>query len=95
MDWTLIQESEAVTLIISVGGAVFLFVNRQQLRQLPFPAALALGYLCCVAAALATVAEGFIWTPLINAVEHVLYLLSSVCVFAWMWRTRRGNAGRP
>lgn len=95
MDWTLIQESEVVTLVISVGGGAFLFVNRAQVRRLPFPTALVLGYLCCAGAAFSTVAEGFFWEPVLNGIEHVFYLLSSVCVFVWLWRTSQGDSGRP
>jgi hypothetical protein len=95
MDWTMIQESEAVTLVISLGGVVFLIANRHQIRRLPFVMFLVTGYLLSVAAAFATVAEGFFWLSLFNGIEHVFYLLSSVCIFVWLWSIARGESTRP
>lgn len=82
------QASEIVALVLSLTAAgVYWFVLRQDRRpRLQF---LYLGALFMIGGCVFTVAEGFLWTDLLNSVEHGCYALSGVAFAAGCRRLAR------
>ena len=91
----MVQDSEVITLIITVGVGFFLWINRQPLQHLYDWKLLFLSYLFYLGGAIFTVAEGFVWEVGLNLLEHISYLLFSISFLLWCWRIgfRRENKG--
>ncbi|MBN1933283.1 MAG: hypothetical protein JW934_01390 [Anaerolineae bacterium] len=82
----MVQESEILTLLLSIGVWAFIHTNRRALHALPLFRLLMLAYSAFFFAWVLTVLEGFLWPGLLNALEHIGYATGSMLVALWCWR---------
>ena len=80
-----IQENEAVTLLLSVGVAIFIAQNRSRLTLLPYHRLIIGSFLALLAARVLTILEGFWYEEFFNFAEHICYSLSALQLAAWTW----------
>ena len=81
----MIQENEAVTLLLSVGVAIFIAQNRSRLTSVPYCRLVISSFLALLAARVLTILEGYWYEEIFNFAEHICYSLSVVQLTAWMW----------
>ena len=74
----MIQENEAVTLLVSVGVAIFIAQNRSRLASLPYHRLVIGSFVALLAARVLTILEGFWYEQVFNLAEHICYCLSVV-----------------
>jgi len=80
-----IQENEVVTLLVSVGVAIFIAQNKSRLALLPYHRLIIGSFLALLAARVLTILEGFWYAEIFNFSEHVCYLLSVLQLAGWTW----------
>ena len=84
-DVIVIQENEVVTLLLSVGVAIFIAQNRSSLASLPHHRLVVGSFLTLLVAHILTILEGFWCGEILNFVEHICYSLSVLQLAAWAW----------
>ncbi len=82
----MIQESEIVMLILGLGVLVFILGNLPQLKRIPYSRLLLSGFYTLLVGWVMTVLEGFIWSVLLNYLEHMCYAIASLLLAVWCWR---------
>lgn len=82
----MIQENEAIMLLLGFGGLVFILANRLQLKRLPASGILIAGYYVLLAGWILTILEGLFWGEFLNIIEHICYAGSTALLAAWSWR---------
>jgi hypothetical protein len=80
-----VNENEIATLLLCLGVFIFTLKNRGEFKQIPSSGVILTGFYLFFGGVILTVAEEFIWPDLLNYIEHLLYLFSSVMVFIWCW----------
>ena len=90
----MIQENEAIQLLLGVGALVFILVNRRRLRDRPGSGALQGAVVLMVGGWACTVLEGYLWPAALNLLEHACYLGASALVLVWILASRRGARDR-
>jgi hypothetical protein len=90
----MVQENEIVSLLLGLGGFVFILVNHAEIRSLTGGVLLIAAFLADLAGSALTVAEGFFLRDLLNAAEHLCYAASAALLALWcyraLWRRRAG-----
>ena len=83
-----IQANELVSLIFGIvcAGIILSIVFRERLPRLGL---FFLGFVFLLAANFFTVVEGFLWDTLLNALEHLSYLLAGISFAAGAWKIHR------
>ena len=81
----MIQEYEAIMLLIGIIALAFQIWNREQLRSLDYSSLLIIGFHFIITGWLFTVLEGFFWGKLLNFLEHFCYLISAIIMTVWAW----------
>jgi hypothetical protein len=81
----MIQENEAITLLLGLGGLIFILANRLQLKHLPASKIFIAGYYVLLAGWALTILEGFFWGEILNLIEHICYTSSAVLMAVWSW----------
>jgi len=81
----MVQENELLTFLVGIGVALFVFINRRRIRQIPGSPWLFLSYSFLFAGWVLTVAEGFVLEEVFNLLEHACYMVSSVTAALWCW----------
>ena len=81
----MIQENEVVTLLLSVGVAIFIAQNRSRLTSLPYHRLVIGSFVTLLAAHALTIVEGFWYEEILNFAEHICYSLSVVQLAVWTW----------
>lgn len=81
----MIQQNELIILLVGVGAALFIFLNRRRIVQIPQYRLLLVSYAALFVGWVFTIIEGFIWTDAMNIVEHACYMASSVASAVWCW----------
>lgn len=84
----MVQENEAITLILGVGVLLSFVIGRARIRKLPAWRTFLIGFVVLTAGWAFTVLEGFLWPEALNLVEHACYALSSILLCVWCWRVR-------
>jgi len=79
----MIQQNEAILLILGVGVMLFIFENRKELESLTHSKILIAGFTILFVGWVFTVLEGFFLNDLLNFLEHVCYAASSVLIAVW------------
>lgn len=82
----MIQESEVITLLLGVGGLIFISANRRRLRFLPSPGILLAGFYVLLTGWVLNILEGFFLQHLLNVLEHACYAGRAVLVTVWCWK---------
>jgi hypothetical protein len=80
-----IQENEAVTLLLSVGVAIFIAQNRSRLTLLPYHRLVIGSFLVLLAARILTILEGYCYEEILNFAEHICYSISVLQLAVWTW----------
>ena len=89
-----IFENEIVMLLIGVVVLIFIFCNRERIKQLPASRILILAFYMMLSGWILTVLEGLFglfWEGILNFVEHLCTAVSSVLVAVWCWRVFGGR----
>lgn len=81
----MVQENEAVTLLLGVITLAFLIAKREEVRRLPDSKMLLLAFAAGIIAWTATVLEGIVLPQTFNIIEHTSYAASSVLIGLWCW----------
>ena len=82
----MIQENEAIVLLLGIGGLIFIQANRLRLKDLPESQIIIAGYCMLLTGWVLTVLEGFIWKETLNFIEHVCYAGSAALMATWCWK---------
>lgn len=93
----MVQENEAVTLLLGALALAFLIAKREEVRRLPDSTMLLLAFATGFVAWFATVAEGIALPQVFNIIEHTSYAASSVLIGLWCWNFnwKRPEVPRP
>jgi hypothetical protein len=91
----MIQENEAITLLLALGMLLFLRTNRTRLHHLPAPKTLLAAFYLLVAGWILTIVEGFFWHEALNLVEHLCYAGSATLLAAWCWQAFARQGEEP
>ena len=81
----MIQQNEMITFLVGMGVALFIWLNRRRIVQIPGSTWLLLSYSALLAGWTITLVEGFVLPDLMNALEHTCYMASSVAAAGWCW----------
>lgn len=84
------MDDEIAMLTLSIIGSLFCISYRQAIKEVGaqmFEFALYVFTAACVF----TVIEGFVFPSLLNILEHVAYLTSSVLIGCWLYQVRYAN----
>ena len=81
----MIQQNEMITFLVGSGVALFIWLNRRRIVQIPGSTWLLLSYSALLAGWTITLVEGFVLPDLMNALEHTCYMASSVAAAGWCW----------
>ena len=81
----MMQQNELITFLIGAGTAAFIWLNRRRIAQIPGSNWLLLSYSALFAGWTITLVEGFVLPDLMNALEHMCYMASSVAAAGWCW----------
>jgi len=85
------HENEIVMLLLGVGVLILVLANRIRLKRVPESKILIAGFYILLAGWAMTVLEGFFWENLLNYLEHICYVGSSLLVVIWCWKVFRGK----
>lgn len=91
----MVQENEAIVLLLGVGVLIFALTNRARLKHLPSPGLLLAGFCVLLLGGALTVLEGLFWSELLNALEHACYAGSAILVFVWVYRAFGHGGDKP
>lgn len=89
----MIQQNEMITFLVGSGVALFIWLNRRRIVQIPGSTWLLLSYSTLFAGWTITLVEGFVLPDLMNTLEHMCYMASSMAAAGWCWTVlvqRRG-----
>jgi hypothetical protein len=81
----MIQQNEMITFLVGSGVSLFIWFNRRRVVQIPGSTWLLLSYATLFAGWTITLVEGFVLPDLMNALEHMCYMASSVAAAGWCW----------
>ena len=82
-----IEENEIIMLILGFSVLLYILKYRNNIRKIPVYRALLTAYFSFLGAALATTIEECFLHTFFNYFEHLCYLLSSLSLAYWSWRT--------
>lgn len=87
------SENEMVTLMIGIGGLVFILLYRARLTaSLPFPALFLAAFLFQLAGWFFTVVETVIWPDPLNILEHTSRFVSLLLLLRWLVLASRSGS---
>jgi len=81
----MIQHNELITFLVGTGVALFIFINRRRIKQLPGSTWLFLSYSVLYVGWTLTIVEGFMMEEIVNLLEHACYMVSSISAALWCW----------
>lgn len=91
----MIEESELITLLITIGVGFFLWATRKIIITLPFHRLLITSFSFYLFSKVCTVVEGFFWETVLNSLEHLSAILFCAVFFWWCLRLgTRKETGR-
>jgi hypothetical protein len=91
----MIQENEAITLLLGLGMLLFIHTNRTRLQHLPASKTLLAAFYLLVAGWILTIVEGFFWQRALNFVEHLCYTGNAILLAAWCWQALARQGEEP
>jgi hypothetical protein len=90
----MIQQNEIIMLLLGVGCMIFIFLNKQKVKRIPVWRPLFAGFCVVFAGYVFTIIEGFLWSDLLNFLEHICYTASSILLAVWCWKIFSHRKGR-
>lgn len=87
----MIQDDEIISLMLTVGVLTFIFINRSRLKQLLSSGIFIFGFYFFLFGRVLTILEGIFLGELLNLIEHVCYVISSVLLLIWCWKVFEKN----
>jgi hypothetical protein len=87
----MIQGNELIMLLLAIGCAAFIVVNRKKVHRIPEAGTLLSAFGILLAGYGLTILEGLLWKEALNMVEHVCYAASSVLMTVWCWKIFAGK----
>jgi hypothetical protein len=91
----MVQENEAIMLLLGVGILIFALANRARLKHLPSSGLLLTGFCVLLLGWALTVLEALLWGEALNVVEHLCYTGSAVLVLVWVCRAFGHRGDKP
>ena len=82
----MIQQNEIIMLLLSIGCAIFILVNKQKVKRIPLAKLLIAGFCVLLAGYVLTIFEGIFWKDFLNVLEHICYAASSILMAVWCWK---------
>ena len=86
-------ENEVVMLVFGFLVTVFIGIKYKQLKNIRNYKILLLGFYLLFIAWTCSTVEEFIFETYLNLLEHLLYALSSILLFIWIYKTLIVRAG--
>lgn len=83
----MLRENEVVMLVLGIGVLILIFTNLDHIRRIKFWKILLSGYCILLLGWVFTVLEGFFIENFFNLLEHGSYLLSSLFIAVWAWKS--------
>ena len=84
--FSLIQEDELITLVLSCFVFFFIFIKRSSLKNIPFSRTLILSYTILFLGWIATILEGFFLSKSMNELEHFCYTANVGLLTFWCYQ---------
>ncbi len=81
------NENEVAMLLLCTGVFIFIITKRREYKRIPYWKFILTSFYMFFAAVILTVAEGFIFSFLLNILEHLLYMSASLMMLIWCWMT--------
>ncbi len=78
-----IEKSEFLLLLLSMGILIFLAGNASKFRQIQHSKTLIISFLIFFVGWVVTVLEGFFWESILNPIEHICYIVGAVFLAIW------------
>jgi drug/metabolite transporter (DMT)-like permease len=88
-----LSPSEVVGLLLALGGAAFVLVERRRLRRNGDAGLPAAAFAVLLAGWVLTLAEEFAWPGALNLLEHLCYATGTALLAGWCWRRLRRRGG--
>lgn len=82
----MLHENEVVMLLLGVGIFLFLLLNLSHIRHISFWKILIVSYSLLLAGWILTVLEGYFLESLLNFLEHLSYVTSSLVLAVWCFK---------
>ena len=90
----MLHENEVVMLALGIGVCFLILSYRRHLKRIPRWSSFLTAYLLLMVAFVMTIAEGFLWSGVLNIIEHVCYAVSAILMAFWCWHfTAERNQG--
>ncbi|MBN1898740.1 MAG: hypothetical protein JW827_08185 [Spirochaetes bacterium] len=80
------EENEVIMLFIGLGILIFVLANLRRIQKILHYRLLLTGFFCLLSGWVLTVMEGLLLNKLLNILEHIFYLASSVFLVIWARR---------
>lgn len=90
----MVEEREIITLLLGVATLGYFSFYRSEIGRLPSSQILFASFIILFVGWSLTVIEAFIWTNILNVLEHVCYSVSSILLATWSWFLFHKKAGR-
>lgn len=81
----MLQEREVVSLIVSAVAGILIYLRRNEIRSIPAFGWLVGAYCALVANLTFSVWEVFAWPDILNFLQHVCSVLTSILLAFWCW----------
>lgn len=86
IDSTMLHENEVVMLLLGVGIFLFILLNISHIRHISFWKILITSYSLLLIGWILTVLEGYFLESLLNFLEHLSYVMSSLVLAVWCFK---------
>ena len=95
----MVQSSEIISLVLSVGVLLFIVQQRSNLKAIPGWRLLLLSFFVLFAGRVLTIVEDLfpvdVLADVLNSLEHICYAGSAVLLAWWCWHVFIANGGMP
>ena len=82
----MVEKYEIVVLILGLLALIVGFLNRKQLTNLPYGEIFIRAFLLFLASWLLTNLEAFLYSDILNLLEHLSQALGGLLVATWCWK---------
>jgi hypothetical protein len=83
----MLMENEVVMLVMGIGVLIFILLSLPQIKKINFWKIIFVSYVILLLGLLFTNLEEYILPDFLNYCEHLSYLISSVLLVIWCWKT--------
>ncbi len=89
----MVNQNEVVMLLFCFGVFLFIIYNLCEFKRIPGWNLVLSAYVAFFTGVIFTVAESFIFPDVLNVLEHLLYLASSIILLIWCWKAFKAPQG--